>query len=424
MVADAGGGSGSGDRWTNWNDKDVPTMWGYVSGLVIDPIWTHSAGWTKTYELANVNLWRLRDFRAKLTEVWPPERNEAARAYVAKLDELIANVSDVHETAMTNHRNCADIALSLSEAKRLVGPLYQEWVTLAGRQADYDRRHADYKDQLLDKYSSPQSTGYKQSLGYWEQRNPNPAVAGRQAEITAEVRRHMWTVSADVGSAGRRMVPPPPYVPPRGAVNDGGSDDGGYGGGYGGAGLIPPFIPAPVPLSGLPTGAAPVLSGTTPGPLSPPATLPPTSTPGVPGLPGGPVLPGLPGLPGGVIGGPAQPGIIAGGRANPVGGVIGGGAGGTRPAGAARTANPVGGVIGGGGARTAATAGPIGGGRTAGAPVGGVGGGRAGRRGEDETARTWDPDNPWEVAEGVAPVVAAPAEWGPVDPGPAIGGTR
>jgi hypothetical protein len=48
-----------------------------------------------------------------------------------------------------------------------------------------------------------------------------------------------------------------------------------------------------------------------------------------------------------------------------------------------------------------------------------VGGRNSGRRGDSDEMR-WDPDNPWETAEGVTPVVVPPTEQ-PVDPGPAIG---
>jgi hypothetical protein len=51
-------------------------------------------------------------------------------------------------------------------------------------------------------------------------------------------------------------------------------------------------------------------------------------------------------------------------------------------------------------------------------------GGRGKRGSSDEHENHWDPDNPWEVAEGVTPVVEAPGETGPIDPGPAIGGRR
>jgi hypothetical protein len=91
--------------------------------------------------------------------------------------------------------------------------------------------------------------------------------------------------------------------------------------------------------------------------------------------------------------------------------------------------NPGGGVIGAGGGTGGGTAGPrrgaVGGMSTAEHPANagmygqGAAGRRSGRRDETEGAN-WDPDNPWETAEGVDPVVL-PAPVQRVDPGPAIG---
>jgi hypothetical protein len=48
-------------------------------------------------------------------------------------------------------------------------------------------------------------------------------------------------------------------------------------------------------------------------------------------------------------------------------------------------------------------------------------GGRTGQYGDDEDGPDYDPDTEWSIAQGVSPVVEAPAAAGPVDPGPAIG---
>ncbi len=52
-------------------------------------------------------------------------------------------------------------------------------------------------------------------------------------------------------------------------------------------------------------------------------------------------------------------------------------------------------------------------------PFGQLGGRQSGRRSESERKR-WDPDNPWEVEQGVEPVIM-PAPEQKIDPGPAIG---
>jgi hypothetical protein len=113
---------------------------------------------------------------------------------------------------------------------------------------------------------------------------------------------------------------------------------------------------------------------------------------------------------------PGTGGVAGVPRAMPPGGMIGGvpGAGLGQPgagASAARRINPVGGMIGGGGSGTT--------------PMGGAAGGHRGRgQSEDENAKRWDPDNPWETDEGVAPVVLPPRAVRRIDPGPAIGFDR
>jgi hypothetical protein len=109
--------------------------------------------------------------------------------------------------------------------------------------------------------------------------------------------------------------------------------------------------------------------------------------------------------------------------ANPGSGMIGqmptGSSGGRAP-GAGRV-NPVGGVIGQQGGTPSGRSGA-----SAHGQPGTMGGGQGrarGRRQEGEQER-WDPDNPWSTEEGVDPVVLPPDDYGPIDPGPAIGYSR
>jgi hypothetical protein len=48
-------------------------------------------------------------------------------------------------------------------------------------------------------------------------------------------------------------------------------------------------------------------------------------------------------------------------------------------------------------------------------------GGRPGLHSGEHVDDLWDPDNPWETDEGVAPVVLPARETGRIDPGPTIG---
>jgi hypothetical protein len=91
--------------------------------------------------------------------------------------------------------------------------------------------------------------------------------------------------------------------------------------------------------------------------------------------------------------------------------------------------NPVGGMIGENGAMAGGRPGTLGarGGAVAGgasasphAGMYGQGGTRRSGRRDEADGMHWDPDNPWETAEGVDPVVLPSAEQR-IDPGPAIG---
>lgn len=440
-MLDSGGGGSAG---TSWWSKDIATMWYYIADVDTEPMWKQSSGWQKAIDLASTNLSRLKDFREKLTTAWPPEKSEASQAYVAKLDELITSVQDVYDAAITNKTSASNLASAISEAKYKVKPLYDSW---------------------LDTLSQDQD---------------DPAVKQRQEDLTNQARGHMSDLSTDLILSQGNMVEPKPYTPPQLAKRDGGDETGGSNSsssttgtgssGYTGSNTAP-IIPMPAPMPA-PSGPGPSLSGWTQTPPTAPAPTPMPTAPTVPGGPGpigmGPPTPPL--GPNGLIKtpttgptgpitagrppGPLGPNVIGGGPpgrttpgltgpmgrgVNPPGGVIGGqppgGRGGTTGLGT-RGVNPAGGVVGGSGARGAG-AGP-GGVRGAGAGPGGVRGAGAGatgrgagmvgsgvggnRKNEDEHGNEWDPDNPWEVAEGVAPVVNAPGETGPIDPGPAIGG--
>jgi len=126
---------------------------------------------------------------------------------------------------------------------------------------------------------------------------------------------------------------------------------------------------------------------------------------------------------------PSSPGGAGGVRAMPPGGLIGGTPGiglgqptGGRPG--TRRINPVGGVIGGDQISQPRASSPGSNTEHAGnlaTSYGQANGRKSGRQSEtDGVASHWDPDNPWETADGVDPVVL-PTRERRIDPGPAIG---
>jgi hypothetical protein len=437
-------------------------MWACLQDQDTAGHWKQVAGWRKVCDLAQTHLGRLKEYRRGLAEAWPPETNAAARRYLAELDQLVDTVQRTHDAAAANYDALAAAARAIGSTRADLEPIYQEYADKLQQKRAYEATVADPKavagSRLPDR----------------------PPVTAEDLEgLNVRARGLMTGLSGELQQAQVMLQrPPTPAKLPRQT-----DDPDVYGGG---APSIPPIVPVPVattdqkPIkkpqsvtSPVPTGATgvgPVLGGASTGLVQPPSTpgllgnspTPHLASPPTPGMPAH--LPSLPG-PLGRLGPPSeQPGsarrILPGNpeqfprpipsKPMPPGGLIGEGhgfgAGQPIPGSSPRRANPVGGVIGGGGAGTSPSGGAgsrPGGGRIgqfgsghgmapmggspglAGGPGGGPVSGRPGRRDPtDREPRQWDPDNPWETDEGVPPVVRPPDDDGPIDPGPAIGFSR
>ncbi|HEX2772208.1 MAG TPA: hypothetical protein VHN18_07220, partial [Micromonosporaceae bacterium] len=100
-MLDSGGGGYSGT--TNWYAYDVPSMWALLESQDTTDHWTHVSGWRKTFELTSMHLSRLKEYRDKLAEAWPPKPGTAAEAYVNQLNGLIDHVQQTYDVAVANY---------------------------------------------------------------------------------------------------------------------------------------------------------------------------------------------------------------------------------------------------------------------------------------------------------------------------------
>lgn len=443
-------GSGRTSGLTDWRLMDVLSMWACVQDQDTAGQWKQVAGWRKVCDLALAHLSRLREYRRGLAEAWPPETNTAARAYIAELDQLIDRVQRTHDAAAANYDALAAAARAIGSARAELQPLHEEYAKKLRQKQAYEATIADPKavagsrlperppvtdDDLeqLNVRARGLMTGLSGELQHAQvmlQRPPAPVRPVPRADPHSS--------DPYLGSDPAPIIPPIVAVPitPPTPIN----------GRRPSVATSPPVHPGSPSASGV-IGGGPILGNAGPGtPVQamPPGTASP-ATPNTPsGTPGTPLpsalnrgtslgplgndpvagkstnrplpprptgtngmIPGVPlGQPG--VGGPTR-------RVNPLGGVIGGGAAGTAPTGAA-------------GSRPNTGRGPqIG---TPGlTPLGGAPGlspahGRQNSKGLDtDLERRWDPDNPWEVERGVNPILEPPDE-GPIDPGPAIGFNR
>jgi hypothetical protein len=442
LIADGGGGYGG----TDWMAKDVIQMWQTIQNQDTTAHYQLLAGWRKSYELTLEHLSHVQSYRENLAQAWPPEKSPASAAYLQRLDGLIANLQSTYDAAVANHDAFASATLAISLSRDDVEKIYNEYTSNQAKLEEFKNR--------------PYVAAGKSAV---PPQKP-PVQDGRQEQLNNQARSIMYGLSGEIIQAKTQITKPPAYVPSyqrEGNDRDNGDAtytapvippvrtfDPGTGSSYSASSTTqhsaathatnPGTNPSTQPSSARTPGL--VLGGIQPPTVPPPTTailpqppigggpLPPVITP-TPILPPPPFGLGYPGLPPGAgttkgfIGeGSARPGM-GGMRAMPPGGVIGGapGAGLGQPAAGGRAAsrvNPVGGII--HPSNSDGRPGAAGRGSTSGQPTANLAGRSARSSDESEDTLHWDPDNPWETAEGVSPVVLPAAEQR-VDPGPAIG---
>ncbi|GGR63292.1 hypothetical protein GCM10010169_02330 [Micromonospora fulviviridis] len=461
-------GSGRTSGLTDWRLMDVLSMWACLQDQDTTGQWKQVAGWRKVCDLALAHLSRLREYRRGLAEAWPPETNAAARAYLGELDQLIDQVQRTHDAAAANYDALAAATRAIGSTRAELQPLYDEYAEKVRQKRAYEAILADPKAvagsrlpekppvtdgdlEQLNARARGLMTGLsgelQQAQVMLRQPPPRPNIRRQPDESTPS--DHLGAVPVippivPVPTASRTSpahsqdhprkpvsVTAPPTTPP---VLGAGPILGGVGSNFAPASptVGSPSIATPG-ASGQPVGPAGPIPTNGYRPNSPFAGRAPNSTPGPPHPINTPASGGAGALPhstprplppGGLIGGTPsanQPGSKgASRRVNPIGGVIGGGAAGTAPSGAAGS-RPGSGR----GSQFGVHSGlsPFGGAPGSSSPAGlhGFSGNGNRKPPPDQKSRSWDPDNPWEVDEGVSPVVRPPDEDGPTDPGPAIG---
>ncbi|SCG41775.1 hypothetical protein GA0070560_103199 [Micromonospora halophytica] len=435
-------------------------MWACLQDHDTSGHWKQVAGWRKVCDLAMNHMRRLHEYRRGLAEAWPPETNAAARAYLAELDQLIEKVQRTHDTAAANHDALAAATRAIDSARPQVKTLYEQYSTKLAQKRSYEEMITDPKALAGNRTTKP------------------PVTDADLEQLNSRARGIMFGLSGELQQAQVMLRQPPQRAAPKSDQQFESSSGAGAA-----PPIIPPIMPVPISTSNptspakrsatplhsahAPTApnVGPVLGGANSSVITPstPSPMPGTGLPSMPqqgvGLP--PTLPSAPPpstssrpgssaalrgqtghlpssggqpphnapsrfmQPGGLIGstpgtGPGQHGNgTQSRRINPVGGVIGGGAAGTAPTGAAGSRPGTG--------RTSPLSpahgmSPIGGSPGFGSPQGIPG--RPSRREQEGDSGRWDPDNPWATREGVDPVVRPPDEDGPIDPGPAIGFSR
>jgi hypothetical protein len=377
---------------TNWGAYNVDGIWEMVAPETRDKAeWNQVGTWARIESMTHDHGNWLRAFQIEVERIWPSAQSPASAAFNRQIAMLVASMTETCTAAGRTKHALNDIMANLTETRAKIEDIRNRYTEAEG---DLVIRQIDGAEDDLNDEARRIMVESEQAIA---QRTPSIVAPPKFA--AGEVRDDAQQRGGDDGS--------------RGAGGAGGIGAGGHG-----AGSAPVRHDPPQPKAGfdpiMPDGKdwmpgytgvddstskpsdAPTLSRMAPPGANELPAANPNLNPGF-GPQGG--SSGLPSsIAGGVLGGGLAP-MIGGGR--PVGAAPSGPlspfAGGTRTGGIPN------GVIGG------ATAGGGGRGMTPGmmGPHAGKGNGQ-------------DPDSQWEVATGVAPVIAPDQRTDRHDPGPGV----
>ncbi|MEV0560036.1 hypothetical protein [Dactylosporangium sp. NPDC050588] len=353
-----------GETYKRWR---LPQLWEMVAADDEDDAHLHLATLRRQQTALETQRDRLRILRDQLAEGWPPEKSEAASAFVQRLNDMIRAMSLTAVGAAEVRSRVALVVDALGQARAELAPLVEEY-----RRTEHlpDQRVGEQARGLLDEHA-------RRIL-----READAAVADPAAGMDVQLPVYEpFGMQTDV------------VAPPSGGVGGGGATGGSVARLGGGVPAMPRFDP-PRPAVTLPGEEFGLAVGPAESVPATPRDILPAA--GAAAGPGGPAAPSLLG-----------PGRVLGGVRLPVESTMPGSA----AAGGIRGVNSGGGLAGR----------PV-----AGAP--GVGGaalrGAAGVGHRDNSASTRrvpreGAGEQWSVEQGVPPVIDVP----PVrahDPGPGV----
>ncbi len=99
-MLDAPGGGGGGTPWEAMTIEDMQRL---IQNPDTDKQWDWSTGWKKSAELLASTSSRCRTTGTTWLPRGPRTKSTASAAYLARLDALIANLTETYEAALANY---------------------------------------------------------------------------------------------------------------------------------------------------------------------------------------------------------------------------------------------------------------------------------------------------------------------------------
>jgi hypothetical protein len=185
-----------GHTTTNWQSHDTLSMWRMLEPQQTDSHWRHVSGLRRMAELTAAHVGRLKQYRDNLAQAWPPERSKASQAFIARLDYLIEHVGKTHEVAAANYTTVSTATAAMQAARGDVEKLHAEYMTKLQALKDHEN--------LIQAERASQLPGT--SIG------PPPVTEADLEGVNMRARKVMSELSTTLVLAHSRLQRPAPYV--------------------------------------------------------------------------------------------------------------------------------------------------------------------------------------------------------------------
>src|SRR3954453_7497161 len=190
-----GAGFYQGTDFWNW---DVEQMWAAVDRHEpTDEHWYLQSSWRATHELILTHKYRVEEYREKLIQAWPPDRNAAAAAYVARLDRLLASLGETYEAAGSNDGAFSGAIWAIADRRRELKKVYDQYKANQAKLSDYARAEAEFG-----------------GTGAWNAMQPEVAKAQQEhVRLQSQASTIMVGLSTEPREATGSFKAPKPYNP-------------------------------------------------------------------------------------------------------------------------------------------------------------------------------------------------------------------
>jgi hypothetical protein len=182
-------------RCTNWAALDVPTIWSTVSDEGDAVSYMQVTAWRETSEAIDRHATALRTARDELATGWPPDKNTAAQEFFDKVESVLLVMDMYSAIASTNASALHGIVGALDEAKTKMQTLNTEWT---------QRKSAQGKESTFNKVLDVAT--------FWSDENQWKEDLNKKAATV------MVSADSTIAENRQNMIAPDIYEPPLDAV--------------------------------------------------------------------------------------------------------------------------------------------------------------------------------------------------------------